>query len=297
MPPKTSRRYQPKTVRRPYRSRRYPARRYYKKSPGSQLARFNYSKYYLSKNQAINNRLNKFAENNLLSLLAQNEQVPIPIQTGAIATYWGGCVGSRPSQWDSSLKDIQGLSITQGDQAGQRHGNYVYLQKSTVSVTIESRQSGATVDPVQPPTEFRIVVAKQRRGTMPAGVSFNPATSLFLDTLGNKIGYQTSGVNGTDLMEQPLNKRDWMIHTDKRFILSNWVTVNAGGYSGFYPCFKKFRFYLPYNKRTHYDNASSLPDDIDYHYLIIVFARSLNKDTTANDWELNLRGSTSFKDV
>lgn len=264
------------------------------KNPSKNVARFNFSKKRYYKNRGIGSRLNRFAENNLLQLAPQNEALPKAIQVGAWAQYWGGALGSLPAAWDSGLTDLQGLSITQGDGAGQRHGNYVYLQKSTVSLTIDSRH---TTDTVQPPTEFRVVVCKQRRGTMPAGLNFNPATSLFLDNLGSKIGYQTSGVNGSDLMLQPLNKRDWMVHTDKRFLLSNWVTNGTSGYTGYYPTFKRMRFSLPYYKRTHYDNASSLPDDIDYHWLIIVFARSLNKDTYANDWEVNLRGSTSFKDV
>lgn len=264
------------------------------KNPSKNVARFNFSKKRYYKNRGIGSMLNRFAENNLLQLAPQNEALPKAIQVGAWAQYWGGALGSLPAAWDSGLTDLQGLSITQGDGAGQRHGNYVYLQKSTVSLTIDSRH---TTDTVQPPTEFRVVVCKQRRGTMPAGLNFNPATSLFLDNLGSKIGYQTSGVNGSDLMLQPLNKRDWMVHTDKRFLLSNWVTNGTSGYTGYYPTFKRMRFSLPYYKRTHYDNASSLPDDIDYHWLIIVFARSLNKDTYANDWEVNLRGSTSFKDV
>lgn len=264
------------------------------RAPGSKLARFNFSRKRYYNNRKVSNHLNKFAENNLLQLSAQNEALPKAIQLGAFAQYWGGVLGSVPSQWDSGLTDLQGLSITQGDDAGQRHGNYVYLQKSTVNLTIDARH---TTETVQPPTEFRCIVCKQRRGTMPAGLTFNPATSLFLNNLGEKFGYTTSGVNGSDLMLQPLNKRDWVVHTDKRFMLSNWVTNTTSGYSGYYPCFKRMRFSLPYYKRTHYDNASSLPDDIDYHWLIIVFARSLNKDTTANDWEVNLRGSTSFKDV
>ncbi len=147
-----------------------------------------------------------------------------------------------------------------------------------------------------PPLEIRVVIFKQRRGNMPAGTSFNPATSLFLNELGAKFGYQTSGVNGTDLMVQPLNKRDYLIHTDKHCMLSS-PAGSKGGYTGHYPTMKRFRFELPFYKKTHYNNDTSLPDDIDFHYGIAVFARSQGKDLAANQFEINMRGTTSFSDL
>jgi len=241
----------------------------------------------------MSSQINKFAENHLLQVFRQDEVTPIPIQVGAIANYRLFCLGSIPTTWDASSIDIAGMSVTQGTGEGQRAGNYIYLKQSTLNLEIDMAESTKTYSP---PTEFRIVVFKQRRAVMPAGTSFNPATSLFLDELGNQTGYQSTGFNGTDGLVQPLNKRDYVIHMDKRCVLSNPQTT-VDGYTGHYPTLKRMRIKLPHWIRAHYNNTSSLPDTYDFHYGILVFARSQGKDVSANQWEVNMRGSTSFTDL
>lgn len=285
----------PRTVKKTFK-KRSPSKRY--ANPSTSLTRFNFSKKRYYKNRGISTRINNFAENHLLQLFRQDEVPGIAIQLAALAHYRGFVLGSVPPGWDTNLIDLAGLSINQGTGQGQRAGDYVYLKNSTVSMEIDMNK--ISTGAYTPPTEFRVIVFKQRRGVLPAGINFNPAKSLYLDELGAKTGYQTPGVNGSDLMLQPLNKRDWQIHTDKQFVLSNPAPITqttTGGYSGNYPTLKRMRFNLPYWKRTHYDNASLLPDDIDYHWGIIVFARSQGKDTAANTFEINMRGSTSFTDV
>lgn len=263
-------------------------------NPSNKLARFNYSKKRYYHNRKLTTSINQFAENHKLQCFRQNEVPPIPIQLGALAQYRLFCFGSIPSTWDPSAIDIAGISITQGTSEGQRAGNYVYLKSSTISLNIDTNIT--TDADVSPPIQFRIVVFKQRRGNMPAGISYNPATSLFLTELGNTFGYTTSGVNGSDLMMQPLNRRDYIIHTDKKCILSSPYGAKTG-YTGNYPTIKDMRIKLPFYKKTHYDNASALPDDIDFHYGIAIFARSQQKDVAASQFEVNLRGSTSFTDL
>lgn len=275
----------------PYRPRKTIRK---KRAVGNKLARFNFSRKRYSANRKFSSGINKFAENHLLQCFRQNEISPIPIQLGAIATYRLFCFGSVPATWDTDAIDIAGASITQGTGEGQRAGNYVYLKNTTINMEIDMNRSTTNLIT---PTEFRVIVFKQRRAVMPAGISFNPATSLYLDEVGQQLGYATAGFNGTDAIMQPLNKRDYIILQDKNFVLSNPHSTSYGGYSGHYPTLKRMRLSLPHWIRAHYNNTSSLPDTYDYHYGILVIARSQAKDTSSNTFEINMRGSTSFTDL
>lgn len=241
-------------------------------------------------------RQNPFApEKKLLAIQDRNERPTVAIQTGAIASYRGFVMGTKPTAWTGTWDNNMGMVIPKGDDENQRNGQYVYLKHSNVFLNIDSKQaSNGCV------CELRTIVFRARRAVNPTGVYYNPSTSLFLSDTGAPIGHETADINGTDLMFRMLNKRDFIIKHDQRFCLSPvFVPDNDGGavrYSGNYPVYKNFRFKLPYNKKTRY-GTNDLPEDCAYHWGIIIYCRSIGKDTsTVNQIEFNIRGNTVFLD-
>ncbi|MBA7548453.1 hypothetical protein ES705_40911 [subsurface metagenome] len=97
-------------------------------------------------------------------------------------------------------------------------------------------------------------------------------------------------------MVQLTNKRHYTIVTDKKFMLSNPLNPTLGAaYSGHYPCMKRMTLTMPHYIKAHYED-SNRPTNYDYHYGLFVYARSLDKDTKANNWEVNVRGTTTYVD-
>lgn len=249
--------------------------------------RFSKSGYTLSR------VLNSIAETKLLGLTPVNEGNPEAIQSGAIAQMYRMCIGIHPAAWSGNWTDLGGIAIAQGDGAGQRDGKYVYLQKTHLHVNIDMQFN----QEVCPPIEFRVIVGKQKRAESPSGFTRDPATLLYLNNTGDAVGHVASGFNGSDLMLQPLNKKFFFIKSDRRFMLSSPLPSSAGGYSGKYRTMKNMVFDLGYYKKTLYSTGTNLPMDIDYSWFVLIYARSLDKDTAATGFEVNARGTTSFKDV
>ena len=256
----------------------------------------------------ISKQVNKFIETKYNPCREINENPPQAIQLGALAYYEGYVIGNLPATWDTQLIPIDGISTQQGDGGvRERTGNYVYLKKNHFTLEIDMK-SAATNLTGTPLTEFRVVVCKQRRAVIPTGQAPSPQNTLFLALDNSEFGYQTSGINGTDLMRQPLNKRDWVIHTDKRFTLTSPPTVTPGGgpqpqtYNTKYASHKRMMFNLPFYKKTRYappagGSLTSFPTDIDFHYGVFIFARSIDKDTEALAWESNVRAVTTYQDA
>lgn len=233
-----------------------------------------------------------FAETKFLPLAPANEATPAAIQVGAKAYFKGFVIGTRPSSWSSGPSDLGGISITKGVDANQRIGNYVYLKHTLVNLNIDMKLN----TDVAPPQEFRVIVFRQRREAMPAGVNPDPAGTLFLTEAGGSTGHVVGGINGTDLMLQPLNKEKWIIVRDQKFTLQKPNHGQDSFGNGGYKNSKNFRISLGYRKKAHYESAN-LPTNVPYHYGIFIYARSLDKDHNASNWEVNLRGSTLYNDV
>ena len=217
----------PKMKRRP--------RRVFRKKP-AYPARFAASKYKYNQGKMLAKMLSQVSETKLLACTPFNELAPLAIQTGAITTYRGFVVNTLPTSWDSNLNQLGGI-VSLRDLTGSGHiGNYVYYKKTHLTFQIDM---GFTVT-ARPPVQFRCVVCKARQYGTPAGGTDPPQTTLFLSSTGQNIGYQTSGVTGMDIMTNPLNKRDWVIRSDRKFYLSQPMRTDSdggyAGYSGKYPC-------------------------------------------------------------
>lgn len=240
--------------------------------------------------------LDKFAENKLNGLTAIDEQAPAAIQVGALANQISLVLGDIPSGW-SGFTNVDGVALSQGYGGGQYIGDYAYFCKTTMSLEIDMKKPVPGGAGPFPPLEFRMIVGKARRAVYPSGITKDPAKTLFLDEEGQEFGHASSGKNGTDLMRQPLNRRAYTITQDKRFTLGPLLdTAAATGYTGQYPPMKRMIISLPHFKKVHINGTTSKPDDYDYHWFVVLYARSINKDEAASQWEINMRGTTSWKD-
>lgn len=259
-------------------------------------ARLKGSRINYAVNKAVAKAMNGVSENKIIGCASFNEAVPAAIQPLALAYTKAFTVGNIPSVWSgiSGLSSIAGMTFTRGDAPSQYNGKYVYLQKTHFTMEIDM---GIDLD-FQVPTEFRVLCFKSRRANNPSGITNDYSKSLFLNTDGTDFGHGTTGITGSDLMLQPLNRKDWDIKSDKRFMLSNPQTTNGSGtttsYSGKYPCSKRLVYNLPYYSKTEIE--ASAPSDLDTNYVVAIYARSLSKDAFASKWEVTTRGSTTFKD-
>lgn len=241
-------------------------------------------------------------ETKLLALNRQNNLLPGPIHAGSKCFYKAFVIGTKPASWTGTYTNLGGVEIpkvsatTPANQT-VRDGNYVYMKKTHISLNIDMMNTGGTN---QPPTQFRVVVAKSKRGNTPAGYTIDPTTSLFLNEGGTHFGHSSASADGTDIMLQPLNKRDFFIKSDRKMIMSMPMDSAVAGYTGKYACTADRFYNLGYYKKTRYEDSGTfadLPSDLDTNYFIIVYARSIEKAQSANDWEVNLRGTTTFSDI
>ena len=294
----------PYRKRRPYRKGRSRAPTFKTRKgslPSDMLYRRSDYRFYQPRRGFRYSRLPKSAfqaEKKLVAMTKQDNKATTAIQTGAKASTVGFVLGTKPSQWSGNFHNLHGLTIAKGDDQDKRNGQYVFLSHSNVFFNLECASTSPPA--AAPPCEFRVIVFRAKRASNPAGIAYDPATTLFLDDLGNQIGHATSGIDGTDLTRRMLNRRDWIIKSDHRFVLSKpMITDSDGGavqYTGKYPILKNFRYKLPFYKKTRYD-STNLPQDTAYHWGIVVYCRSLSKaQTTAGSWEVNIRGNTVFLD-
>ena len=256
------------------------------------VARFAFSQRRYRKNKRNSKALSSLAETKLLATTQFNEIVPKAIQTGAIAYYSSYIMCDRPPGWDPQFNNLAGIQTVQGLGGNNRIGDYVYFKKTHVNFQIDINETSSYTGPI----EFRMICAKARTGVLPVGYTYTPSTTLFLNNVGAPIGHATSGVNGMDLMLQPLNRRDWVVHSDKRFTLSSPDTA-GGGMNYFYPSRKNVLLNLPYYAKTRINSSSGFPEDLDTHYIVMIYASSIGKDRVASDWEVSVRGTTSFSDL
>ena len=265
------------------------------KVKASNIARFNYSKRRYFNNRRISNLLSKFSETKYKAVRRIDEQTPTPIQTGALAHMVNFCLGGVPTSWGTDYTDIRGIELEQGVAESQRIGDYIYLKKTHITLEIDMKEP-AQESQTHLPCEFRVILFKTRRQATPAGAIRAPQQSLFIDEINNDFGHTTAGKNGTDLMVQPLNKRHFTIYKDMKFMLSNPLNPTlSAAYSGKYPVMKRIALNLPHYIKAHFEDADK-PTNYDYHYGIAIYSRSLDKDVLADNYEVNLRGSTTYCD-
>jgi hypothetical protein len=237
--------------------------------------------------------VNQIAETKLISCVPENERQPVPIQTGAQATFVSFNTGVT-SLFPDSLA-VDGISVPLGTAFNQRNGNYIYYKKTHFVIRTEMNATANA-----PPIQFRMIVAKLRRQNSPEGVTALWDTTGFLDSAGLPFGHGTSGKTGLDLMMQPINKRQWVTYCDKKFVLQPYNDFVGSGTNiiySHYPASKEIQMNLPYFKKV-YMTSSNLPEDMAYRYIIVTYAHTLGRSgIPADSYEQSFRGTTSFADI
>ncbi len=266
-------------------------------TPSRRPARLSGSRINYQVARAVSSAMNKVSENKIVSCTKVDEVGPAAIQTGSNVFTQAFTVGNTPTAWAATagLVPIGGMTMPLGDTHSDRNGKYIYLQKTHITMKIDM---DSTTN-FQFPCDFRVICFKSRRANNPVGLTNRYDTTLFLDTNGNEFGHATTGIVGTDIMLQPINKKDWVVRSDKRFTLSNPAisgSTNLMGYSGKYAVNKTMTYDLPYYAKTEIGAITAAPVDLDTNYVIVCYATMNAQDDFASKWEVSLRGSTTFKD-
>ena len=260
-----------------------------------------------------------------------DEDSPRAIQTGAMVHCHHSVLGMAvPPNWNGTFSCMGGADIPQGDTAGSRDGNAVYLENTTLNFLnfmIDAKRFeippnvftlvGAQPYMDCPPLEFRVVLFKSKIRYL-AGGTHDPGTNLFKKEGCIPFGEKTAGVTAMmDLFLYPTNKLNFTILRDFKFTLSKpsvtGVNVDPetntpgnvpqeksryfNGYSGKYETSKTFMINLPHNTRVNYANAGTAPIDYNPAWAVCIFARCQGNDVAADQWEISVRGESTFKDL
>lgn len=257
--------------------------------------------------------LTRNMEQKFVSMSRMNEVSPTAIQVGAQTYAVTTLIGTAlPIGWTGTYHPVGGVRIAQGDSNIERDGNVVYMQSTTLHFIIDMKNFTANAsDQVKPPHQFRVIVFKSKIKYLEGG-THDPGTRLFLNETNVPFGPQTIGVNGMDLMMFRTNRRDFEVKRDFKFTLAlNDVSAhnqgsNSGGVDATqflignnskYPSQKIMTMFLPHNKKVTYDNSTLEPVDYNPAWTVMILARSQGQDHYANQWEINVRGATRFKDI
>lgn len=236
-----------------------------------------------------------------------NEKAPTAIQNLAKAYHFGGFLGAtQPSNWSGTWNSMLGVQLQQGTGELTRQGTQVYMRNTVIQIQIDMNNIADNAAGIHPIHEFRLIVFKSKMKYL-AGGTADPSRSLLLNSQNEPVGHATPLINldGTDLILNKTNKRNFTIYRDQYFRMSNpQIAVDSGvqnshvsGFSSHYPSMKRFRLYMPHNKKCHYDEGTDLPTNYNPAYAYVIYARSLGKDQYANSWEVNTRGCTQWSDI
>ena len=197
----------------------------------------------------------------------------------------------------------------QGDQNDQRTGDYMYLRQSYLKLEIQMLpvDTDSTAPTLNATTDFRFMVVKANRKNNPYGKFPDPGGKLFLNTQNDAFGYDDTSASVFQSMNQPINKRDFLVYCDKKFTLSPPSSVLFDGQemvsvqNSRYPIKKRFNIKLPCWKKTHFDNDTNVPTNIDSQWFIICQAVPSAycdaHETAPNlNWVMSAYGTTSARD-
>ena len=281
------------------------------------LARTAVSRSRISLNKKIFNALRNYGETKLIptitvspSASGEADGTPVRRTIGGSAQpgfYWGGLLGVRPSSWDANIRQLNGTSLPEGFGGAQRVGDYVFLKKTHLTFQIDM---AATNNPGHTPIQFRLLVIKAREAVTPAGLTFTPDHTLFLQNTGQSNGYlsvasdEVQPMNEFQIQNMPINKRNWVVFRDQRFIMSPPQQADTTGnlfYTPKYPIRKTFTLNLRHLKKTKYQDIAgsnvNQPINYDPKYVVLIFAQPMgNTSNLASAWTVHMTGTTSYTD-
>lgn len=273
-----------------------------KRSSGKQ-ARFNASKKTYALNKAVSKAMSRMSETKLLAITDINPGAAngTPSEVGVYASAsdpriyaWRAILDSAPGGFDAGLVNLLGITAPQGDASFEHVGNYIYLKKTSVNLQLDMVYNPNATKQLQ----FRMIICKSRQLALPSGTTDFPQQTLFLNQIGNSQGVASSAAGTVmtpfEVMNNPLNKRDWVILRDSKFFMNNPNSMDQGKY----PSRKNFRISLPHFKKTKVTTSGAVLD-YDPRYMIYLFATvpgALSNSVLPDDFRVAARGTTSFTD-
>ncbi|WP_445779046.1 hypothetical protein [Shewanella sp.] len=288
--------------------------KYFKSKGASLPSRARVSKKRMTSTKAVSKALANFSENKFKGVTID---CSIPVAKpggGAPISYHffntgNQLTGPMATEFVAPQGPLNLFTFGIGDNNDQRTGNYMYVKKTHMKLEVQMlSQVGLTPAQLNSTVDFRLMIIKANRKYNELGNSPDAGASIFLSTQNDEFGYD-SIVAGTFLqMAQPINKRKWLVYRDQKFTLSPPATEGSSGVPGEvvnaafskYPVKKVVSFNLPVWKKTHFNNSSNTPDNLDTQWLIVLQAcptSYCNQGVTRpENYRVNLLGTTSCAD-
>lgn len=208
--------------------------------------------------------------------------------------------------------------FVRGDESTERTGNYMYIRQSTINFEVQMMPISGTTEETStflPQVDFRVLLVKGNRKYDALGKFQDPGSSLFLDSFNTSFGYDNTSFQTYEYMNQPVNKRNWLVYKDAKFTLNTPVVESQieGEPNSIHnnalstkKTKQNFRFKLPIFKKCHFVNndlnpEANVPDNCDTQWLLIVQACYTNHcyDPSGNgprNYRVNVLGTTTARD-
>jgi len=283
------------------------------RTPGRLLpSRARFSRSRLALTTAVSRVLQNNAESKFKGFEVEcSEPVAIPAAVQPISYHFFN-TGKSLAATLPEFTPLDMFRFAQGDGNAERIGNSMYIKNGMIHMNIQTlpKTELATISGDQPLIEFRLMMVKANRKFNPLGEFPDPGESLFLTPGNNSFGYDdTQATHNFKL--QPINKRKWLVYCDKRFTLSYPVVDQRfplGADSGQvnnafskYPTTKTVRLRLPVMKKTHFNDQSSHPDNLDTQWLICLQAMHpsfcMPQSRRPNNYRVNMNCTTIAQDL
>lgn len=286
-----------------------------KKRVTKKPSRMTGSRSRYSKNRSIARMLSNFSENKFngtyrdCQVLTQKSNNDIGPGTNQRISYIFNNTGHDISGIVPAFSPGQDLNLYYfplGDSSTERSGSYMYLKKTHMKINVQYEpQIALSADradvTLNAPVQCRLMIVKANRKMNDFGQYPNPQGSLFIDHTNKSFGYGDGDLPVYLHMNQPINKRQWLVYMDKKFNLEpaairdtyaniNEPTTTYGTtYSrGKLPTSRSFAIDLPCFKKTHFKapadpqapnlpRGENAPDNMDTQWLVILQVAHLNE--------------------
>lgn len=275
-------------------------------------SRLRVSKSRYTLNRAIAKQINNMTENKFQGYTGDCLQPVAKPGGGQPISYHlfntGASIGILPDFVPMNL-----FNFPIGDGNTERNGNYLFVKKTHLKMEIQmlptSNAPAAGAPGLNSTTEFRLMIVKANRKYNKLGSSPRPSDSLFLNTQNDQFGINDTNSTTFINMNQPINKRKWLVYKDMRFTLTppareavddspeQWAYNTSNPK---YPVKKFISCNLPVFKKCHFETGQDVPDNVDTQWLLIIQATRTNYCTNGigapRDYRLNMCATTSASD-
>jgi len=258
---------------------------------------------------------NKFRGDSILCLPPTPKPVGSQPLTYAFINTGRSIAGILPEFTAGNTLDL--FKFPQGDGSNERNGNSMFIRHTHLKGEIQMlpvQANSANSAALNSTVEFRMMVVKANRKYNPLGKFPDPGKQLFLTTENDSIGYDNVGTSVYAYMNQPINKRQFLVYKDTKFTLSPPSVLLDSDSSGIesvnlqnskYPIKKKFSLKLPINRKCQFSSDSTAdqerPTNLDGEWLVIIQAvPSAYCDaqvSATKSWALNIQGTTTARDA